>query len=123
MKCFPAFDADDELKGKYVPLDSLSAQRRSELIANGSLFHSPNGVTLLEAAGAARLWPQNRGIFCAESERFFIWVNEEDHMRIISMQQGGDIVAVFKRWCDGVKIIEEQLRGQDSGFQFDDHYG
>jgi arginine kinase len=26
-----------------------------------------------------------------------IWVNEEDHLRIISMEQGGDLGSVFRR--------------------------
>ena len=27
-----------------------------------------------------------------------IWVNEEDHLRIISMEQGGDLGSVFRRY-------------------------
>ena len=27
-----------------------------------------------------------------------IWVNEEDHLRIISMEQGGDLGSAFRRY-------------------------
>ena len=35
-----------------------------------------------------------------------IWVNEEDHLQIISMQQGTDLGLVFRRLCNAVKAIE-----------------
>ena len=42
-------------------------------------------------------WPTGRGIFFSHSKKFLVWVNEEDHLRIISMQQGGDLAEVWKR--------------------------
>ena len=32
-------------------------------------------------------WPEARGIFHNTEKTFLVWVNEEDQMRIISMQQ------------------------------------
>lgn len=40
------------------------------------------------------------GIFYNANQTALCWVNEEDHCRIISMQDGGDIGGVFKRFCD-----------------------
>jgi ATP:guanido phosphotransferase, C-terminal catalytic domain len=31
-------------------------------------------------------WPDGRGIFHNKDKTFLVWVNEEDHMRCISMQ-------------------------------------
>lgn len=31
-------------------------------------------------------WPDGRGIFHNKEKTFLVWVNEEDHMRCISMQ-------------------------------------
>ena len=31
-----------------------------------------------------------------DNKTFLVWVNEEDQLRIISMQKGSDILAVFK---------------------------
>ena len=42
-------------------------------------------------------WPTGRGIFFSHNKKFLVWVNEEDHLRIISMQQGGDLAEVWTR--------------------------
>ena len=38
-----------------------------------------------------RDWPEGRGIFHNAAKTFLTWVNEEDQLRIISMQKG--------EWC------------------------
>ena len=35
-----------------------------------------------------RDWPEGRGIFHNEAKTFLVWVNEEDQLRIISMEKG-----------------------------------
>ena len=94
-----------------------------ELRSNGNLFQEPTGPALLAAAGAGRDWSNNRGIFRADSRKFFVWVNEEDHMRIISMGECGDIVAILTHWSKGIEKMRTVLEELDSGFQFDDHFG
>ena len=42
-------------------------------------------------------WPESRGIFHNNEKTFLVWVNEEDQLRIISMQPGGDAKQVG--WC------------------------
>ena len=44
-----------------------------------------------------RDWPEGRGIFHNDEKTFLTWVNEEDQLRIISMQKGGDVKGVFER--------------------------
>lgn len=101
--------------GKYYELGTMDDAMAKELRGSGNLFQEPTGPALLAAAGAGRDWPNNRGIFCADSRQFFVWVNEEDHMRIISMQNGGDIVSIFDRWTRGVEKVREILESQGSG--------
>jgi len=36
---------------------------------------------------------------------FLIWINEEDQVRVISMQKGGDVKAVFERFSRGLKEV------------------
>jgi len=114
---------DEDLKGEYYSLGNMPNEMQKELRGNGNLFQEPTGPALLAAAGAGRDWPDSRGIFCAESRKFFVWVNEEDHMRIISMEEGGDIVAIFERWSRGIEKMRSVLEELGSGFQFDDHFG
>lgn len=46
---------------------------------------------LKQAANASRFWPSGRGIYHNENKTFLVWCNEEDHLRLISMQMGGNL--------------------------------
>ena len=72
----------------------------------------------MESSGLNRDWPAGRGIFHNKEKTFLIWVNEEDQLRIISMQQGADIGAVFKRLSIAATAIEKEAK-----FAHDDHLG
>jgi creatine kinase len=50
-----------------------------------------------EAAGVYRDWPKSRGIYHNPAKNFLVWLNEEDNLRIISMQMGGNLGEVYKR--------------------------
>jgi protein-arginine kinase len=49
-------------------------------------------------------------VFHNPEKSFVNWVNEGDHLRIISMQNGGDVEAVFARLAAGAKAIEDGVR-------------
>jgi len=97
---------DPELKGTYYPLTGMTKETQEKLIADHFLFKE--GDRFLQAANACRYWPTGRGIFHNKDKSFLVWVNEEDHLRIISMQPGGDVGKVLGRLIRGVKIIEKQ---------------
>ena len=65
-----------------------------------------------------RDWPSGRGIFNNDAKTFLVWVNEEDQLRIISMQKGAGILEVFDRLCRAAKIIETVCK-----FAHDEHLG
>jgi creatine kinase len=99
-----------ELSGTYYELGALSEEQTKFLLERGFLFQVPTARNLLTGAGAARSWPDNRGIFHNETQTALCWVNEEDHCRIISMELGGDIPSVFTRFCalsDAIKVSAE----------------
>ena len=77
------------------------------------------GDRFLEACNLNRDWPSGRGIFHNNDKTFLVWVNEEDQLRIISMQQNAGIVEVFDRLCRAVKHFEST----DITFAHDDHLG
>ena len=59
--------------------------------ASGQLAVRANPISLSQAAsGYHEHWPHGRGVFHNPSKTFVNWVNEGDHLRIISMQDGGD---------------------------------
>lgn len=99
-----------ELAGTYYELGKLTDEQTKFLLDRGFLFQIPTAKNLLTGAGAARSWPNNRGIFHNEAQTALAWVNEEDHCRIISMELGGDIPSVFTRFCalsDALKASAE----------------
>merc|ERR1712001_638803 len=82
-----------DLAGTYYPLTGMDEKVRQQLVDDHFLFVS--GDRNLIAAGMERDWPEGRGIFHNKDKTFLTWVNEEDQLRIISMQMGGDVRAVF----------------------------
>ena len=39
-------------------------------------------------------------------------MNEEDHTRVISMEKGGNMKAVFTRFCKGLSDVEKALNAK-----------
>merc|ERR1712153_177849 len=107
---------DGELKGKYFSLSSMTEADKKQLIADHFLFKG--GDKYLESCGLERDWPEARGIFHNDAKTFLVWVNEEDQLRIISMQAGSDIGGVFKRLSKAANLIEEKAK-----FANDEHLG
>ncbi len=107
---------EDKLSGKYYALDNMSDKVKSSLIEDHFLFKA--GDRFLEAAGLNREWPKGRGIFHNNEKTFLVWVNEEDELRIISMQKGGDIKEVFSRLTLGISKLEKEMK-----FAYNEHLG
>ena len=106
----------NNLAGTYYPLQGMNEAQQTTLIADHFLFKA--GDRFLEAAGLNRDWPEGRGIFHNHEKTFLVWINEEDQLRIISMQQGGDIKQTFTRLCDALTQIGRKLE-----FAYSDHLG
>ncbi|XP_077561022.1 arginine kinase-like [Haemaphysalis longicornis] len=99
---------EGEHHGTYYPLTGMTKEIQQQLIDDHFLFKE--GDRFLQAANACRFWPTGRGIFHNNFKSFLVWVNEEDHLRIISMQKGGDLKEVYGRMVRGVEIIGKKLR-------------
>ena len=107
---------DGDLKGKYYSLETMTPEDQKQLIADHFLFKK--GDRFLEAAALNRDWPSGRGIFHNDNKTFLVWVNEEDQLRIISMQKGSNIREVFQRLSVAADKIENE-----AAFAKDDHLG
>jgi creatine kinase/arginine kinase len=107
---------DGELKGKYYSLATMSESDKKQLIADHFLFKG--GDKYLESCGLERDWPEARGIYHNDDKTFLVWVNEEDQLRIISMQQGSNIRQVFQRLSIAAGKIEKEAK-----FANDEHLG
>merc|ERR1719315_743196 len=111
-----------DLAGEYYPLTGMDEKVRQQLVDDHFLFVS--GDPNLKVAGMERDWPEGRGIFHNKDKTFLTWVNEEDQLRIISMQKGGDVKQVFDRLARGIKAVEDSVK-KESGHDFmnDSSYG
>jgi len=117
VKNFPS-----DLAGNYYPLTGMNEKVRQQLVDDHFLFVS--GDRNLTVAGMERDWPEGRGIFHNDKKTFLIWVNEEDQLRIISMQMGGDVRAVFDRLARGIKAVEDSVKAESGkDFMLDAKYG
>uniref|UniRef100_A0A8C7D8M9 Creatine kinase S-type, mitochondrial n=2 Tax=Oncorhynchus TaxID=8016 RepID=A0A8C7D8M9_ONCKI len=71
----------------------------------------------------ARDWPDARGIWHNNEKTFLIWVNEEDHTRVISMEKGGNMKRVFERFCRGLQQVEKLIQERGWEFMWNEHLG
>merc|ERR1712109_351304 len=112
----------DDLAGSYYPLTGMDEKVRQQLVDDHFLFMS--GDPNLKVAGMERDWPEGRGIFHNKDKTFLTWVNEEDQLRIISMQKGGDVRAVFDRLARGIKAVGDSVKAESGkDFMLDPKYG
>merc|ERR1712002_1104193 len=111
-----------DLAGTYYPLTGMDEKVRQQLVDDHFLFVS--GDRNLTVAGMESDWPEGRGIFHNDKKTFLIWVNEEDQLRIISMENGGNVKGVFERLCNGIKMVGDSVK-KESGKDFclDKKYG
>ncbi|NWT61881.1 KCRB kinase, partial [Erythrocercus mccallii] len=113
---------DGDLKGKYYALRNMTDAEQQQLIDDHFLFDKPVSPLLL-ASGMARDWPDARGIWHNDNKTFLVWINEEDHLRVISMQKGGNMKEVFQRFCTGLTKIESLFKAKNYEFMWNPHLG
>merc|ERR1712054_428201 len=131
---------EGDLKGDYFPLHGsrsyepkptgMTEEKEEFLRARGNLFQEPDS-TLLLASGIGRHWPDGRGIFHNDAENLFVWLNEEDHLRIVSMQgsrkeptvEGKQMKEVFARFIRACDEVQKVLKAEGSDFMHSDHHG
>lgn len=140
-------DDDDEFFGKivnnhgglrdgtYLRVMDMTNDQHNDLIRRHILFHDPDEYNI--SAGIGRDWPDARGIYLSSSNGepvhvnnsaqdnpdLMIWLNKEDHMRIIATSNGGDLLAVFKRLSKALTQVEQSLHKRGHAFCTHPKYG
>merc|ERR1712100_826021 len=123
---------DGDLKGDYYPLSGSTTYApkptgidkctEERLIKDHFLFQEPDEPMLLSWR-MERDWPHARGIYHNEEKSALVWVNEEDHLRVISMEKGYNIRAVFDRFAKLVKAVEAACVGVGRKLEISETYG
>ena len=129
-----------DFKGDYFPLNGsrsyapkpngMTEAKEEELRKVGNLFQEPDS-TLLLASGMGRHWPDGRGVFHNDNNNLFVWVGEEDHLRIVSMQgdrskptpEGKNMREVVARFITACDEVEKSLKADGTTFMHNDHHG
>jgi len=108
------------LKGTYYPMVGMAEEKRKELVDAHYLYI--NDDPTLELVGCYDDWPQGRGIFINEDRSagvFIIWVGEEDQLRIMAMNKGSDVQAVWDLFYSGVEAVHKAVKDMGDDFVFD----
>lgn len=108
--------------GKYNQLAKMTFEEQQQITKEFMLFDEPIS-TLLSSSRMTRDWPDARGIWKNAENNVVIWVNEEDHIRIVSMEKGADLKAVFARLSRCLQLIEDALKSNGLSFMWNQHFG
>lgn len=128
----PSYERSANFHGEYFPLPGsctyapkplgMNEEEVERLIDEDLFFEVPDSTAIL-ASGSARNWPEARGIFATNSGKFAAWVNEEDHLKLISTEYGGDLKAAFERFCQGEASLREHLQKEGHDFAWNSRLG
>eukprot|EP01043_Picozoa_sp_COSAG02_P025003 COSAG02_NODE_1388_length_12920_cov_8.638122_5_plen_656_part_00 len=131
---------EGNLQGTYYPLpgslsydampNGTAQEDVDRLRACGYLFEPPTSSTV-RSSGMDRDWPDARGVFCsdrpadggAEQGTLLVWVNEEDHVRLMALERGPDMRAAFERFAAAANGLEKALLQSGHGFARTDNLG
>lgn len=94
---------EGDLAGEFLPLTGMDKAVQQKLIDDHYLFKE--GDPMLEHAEALHYWPEGRGIYLNNDKTFLMWVNEEDHLRVISMEKGGNLKNVVTRFRSALEKL------------------
>lgn len=111
-----------EFTGKFESLVDMAEERKDELVGKKLIFDKPADPCLV-SAGIARDWPDARGCYVSDSEKLAVWVNEEDHCRMLSTQNDGNMGEVLKRFCVAWNSVEAELKNLEKEFMHNEHLG
>lgn len=110
---------EDDLKGEYHPISKMSKEQQKSLIEEHLLFEDMSKSQLMKSSGIVKSFtPKHSGIYLSEDKKLAVWVNEEDHIRIISIETGGDVRSVFRRLVRATEVIEKEAT-----FAYSDVFG
>lgn len=92
--------------GSTNEIDADEYQRR---VKAHQMFKDMSSDPYLKVAGISADWPYGRGMYVSRDEDFLVWVGEEDHLRVMAMQRGGNLNALFERLRTGLETLRALL--------------
>ncbi len=113
-QAFTKLREDPAFGGRYLSItpgsaDEIDAAEYDRRVKSHQMFKDMSGDPYLNVAGISAYWPYGRGMYVSGGEDFLVWVGEEDHLRIMAMQHGGNLNALFERLRNGLERLRELL--------------
>jgi len=110
IKAFVKLGTYKGFSGKYLSITpnspfEISAKEYLRRVEKHQMFKDMSNDAYLNSAGISNDWSHGRGMYITRSEDFIVWVGEEDHLRIMCMQKGGDLGAMFEKLHKGLEIL------------------
>ncbi|XP_059186500.1 zgc:172076 [Centropristis striata] len=90
----------EELPGRLLLLEELNQEQQRELNLN-----PPSSSQL--RTGVARDWPDARAVWVSKDGSLVVWVNMEDHLRLVSTRDDANITEAFKCICINLQKLEK----------------
>jgi creatine kinase len=87
----------------------MPASVQDDLDSLGYVFTAPDSP-LMYSAGYGQYWPHARGVFVGKKPGIYAWVNELDHLKILSKQEGGDLKQAFERFVRAERSVSSCLK-------------
>mmetsp|Transcript_43330 Transcript_43330/g.48503 ORF Transcript_43330/g.48503 Transcript_43330/m.48503 type:complete len:611 (-) Transcript_43330:2282-4114(-) len=125
--------------GTYLRVMDTTNDQHDDLITRHILFHDPDELNI--SASIGRDWPDGRGIYLSgdnvngnnaihsadknrnDNPGLVMWLNQEDHLRIIATSNSGDLSAVFTRLSRALTQVEQSLHKRGHAFCIHPRYG
>ncbi|XP_069386160.1 creatine kinase M-type isoform X2 [Paralichthys olivaceus] len=94
---------EEELPGRFLSLEKLDRDQQTEL----NLIPPSSSQ---QRIGVARDWPDARAVWISNDGSLVVWVNMEDHLRLVSTQDDANMVEAFKRICINLQKLDAYYR-------------
>ncbi|XP_061582358.1 zgc:172076 isoform X2 [Cololabis saira] len=94
---------EDELPGRLLLLEDLTQDQQTQLD-----LKPPSSLQL--RSGVARDWPDARAVWWSKDGSLVVWVNMDDHLRLVSIQEDANVAEAFKCICINLQKLEQRYK-------------
>ena len=96
--------------GRYLALPDIKDEFVYNLEESAALFRRPTDQVMSQD------WPMSRDFWVDTESSLLVWINEMDHLRVISMEMGSNIRRTFERYCLAMNELEANLHVDGHSF-------
>ncbi|EKX47373.1 hypothetical protein GUITHDRAFT_69639 [Guillardia theta CCMP2712] len=109
--------------GVYEKISSMDPIDEEILLTDDLLLQEPAKNSLLQVSGAARDWPENRGILRNTDNSIVCWLNGEDHLKLNVLEKHHDVPSTFRRFCELHTAVKHKVEASGKHFATDELFG